>query len=84
MIFWRVAKPSLGPVGVRRKAEVERDDGRLMRAQSLDRARPVARADHAIAVVGPFELPLQALVVLDDEQDGEVGGFGHALIRSWS
>ena len=55
-----------------------------MRAQSLDRARPVARADDAVAVVGPFELPLQALVVLDDEQDGEVGGFGHALIRSWS
>ena len=82
--FLEGCKALLGPVWVRRKAEVERDDGRLMRAQSLDRARPVARADHAVAVVGPFELPLQALVVLHDEQDGEVGGFGHALIRSWS
>ena len=42
-------------------------------AQRLDRRVAVAGADHLIAVIGPFELALQALVVLDDEQDGEFG-----------
>src|SRR5213075_1243347 len=33
---------------------------------------------HLIAFVGPFQLALQAFVVLDDEQDGEGFLVGHA------
>ena len=43
--------------------------------------RAVAGAHHAIAFVGPFELALQAFVVLDDEQHFGVGRVGHALFR---
>ena len=59
----------VGAVGIGRQAEVERDHRRLVRAQRLDRARAVAGADHLIALIGPFELALQAVVVLDDQQD---------------
>ena len=76
-----VAKPSLGPVRVGRQAEVERHHGRFVRAQRLDRAGAVAGADDLIAFVGPFELALQALVVLDDEQHGKFGFVGHARFR---
>ncbi len=68
----------LDPVGIGRQAEVEGDDRRLVRAQRLDRRAAVAGGDDAIAVIGPFQLPLQALVVLDDQQDGKLGLFGHA------
>src|SRR5690606_24968186 len=62
-------------VRVRRQAEIERDDRRLLGAKGRDRARPIAGDDHVEIVVGPLELGLQALVVLDDEQLGSC--FGH-------
>ena len=71
-----------GAVGIGRQAEVERYHRRLVQPQRLDRRRAVAGDDDAIAVIGPFELALQALVVLDDQQDGKVGRLGHALFRS--
>src|SRR6185437_15266449 len=62
-----------------REAEVERDHRRLVRPERVDRARPVARAHDLITVIGPFELPLQAFVVLDDQQD--FAFFAHAIFR---
>src|SRR6185369_4972394 len=72
----------LGAVGIRRKPEVERDDRRLVRAQRIDRLLPVAGAHDLIAVISPFELPLQTLVVLDDKQHFCL--FAHAIFRSGS
>src|SRR3954454_11207378 len=52
-----------------------------MRAQRLNRLCAVAGADHLIALVSPFQLALEALVVLDDEQHWEFFGVGHARFR---
>ena len=71
----------VGAVGVGRKAEIESHHGRLVCAKRLDRLGAIARADHGIALVGPFELALQALVILDDQQDGKFALFGHARFR---
>ena len=46
--------------------------------------RAVAGADDLIAFIGPFELALQALVVLDDQQDWEFDCVAHALFRCGS
>ena len=46
--------------------------GSCARSASIAPA-PVAGADDLIALVGPFELALQALVVLDDQQHGKFG-----------
>src|SRR5437868_271404 len=54
----------------------------FMRAQRLDRGIAVARADHIVAFVGPFELALQAFIILDDEEHPGWGGVGHAIFRS--
>src|SRR3954447_23402028 len=54
-----------------------------MRAQSVDRSRPVAGADHLIAVIGPFQLTLQAFVILDNKQN-LFGFIGHARFRCGS
>jgi len=61
------------------KIGVLRDDRGFMQADKVDRLGAVRRRDHAIALVGPFQLPLQPFVILDDEQDGE-GEVGHAAI----
>src|SRR3569623_3231847 len=55
-------------VGIGRQAEVERDHCRLVGAQRVDRARPVAGDDHVVTVIGPAQLTLQAGIVLDDQQ----------------
>ena len=50
-------------------------------SQRFDGAGAIGRADDAIAVIGPFELPLQALVILDDEQHWKFLFVGHARFR---
>ena len=59
-----------GAVGIGRQAEVERDHRRLLGAQRGDRGVAVAGDQHLEIVIGPLELGLQALVVLDDQQLG--------------
>jgi hypothetical protein len=70
----------LRPVRVRRQAQVQSDDCRFMRAQRVDGFCPAARADDFIPVIGPFQLPLETLVVFHDEQHFE--NFAHAIFRS--
>ena len=55
-------------VGIGRQAEVERDHRRLGRAQQIDRGVAVRGDQHLIIVIGPAQLALQPLVVLDDQQ----------------
>ena len=56
------------PVGIGRQAQVERDHIGFFGTQQVDRAVMVARDQHRIAVIGPFELRLQPRVVLDHQQ----------------
>ncbi len=70
-----------GAVGVRRQAEVKRHHRRLVQAEQVDRLRPACGGDDAIAFIGPFQLALEALVILDDQQDGEYFVIGHARFR---
>src|SRR5205823_7752948 len=79
--FLECGEAFVGAVGVRRKPEIEGHYRGLVRTKRLDRLGAVARADHGIALVGPFELTLQALVVLDDQQDFGFGLLGHARFR---
>ncbi len=67
-------------VGVGRQAEVERDDRRLLRAKQVDRRVAIGGDQHLIIVIGPAQLALQPLVVLDDQQF-RPGVHAHALIR---
>ena len=71
----------VGPVRIRRKAEVERDHRGLARPKRIDRLCTISGAHHLIAFVGPFELTLQALIVFHDEKDGEWLSVGHARFR---
>src|SRR6185369_5617823 len=50
----------------------------------VDRLRPISGADDLVAIVSPFELAMQALVVLDDKQHGKIACFGHARFLSGS
>src|SRR5438067_8357313 len=79
-------KPFVGSIRVGRQSEVKCNHRGLARPQRFDRALAVAGADHLIALVGPFELTLQALIILDDEEDFGRLGVGHALflIGSWT
>src|SRR3954454_23435474 len=52
-----------------------------MKAQNLDRLGAATSADHPIPVVGPFELALEAFVVLDDEQHRKFNRVRHARFR---
>ena len=63
-----------GAVGIGRKAKVERHDRGLVQAHHFDRLGTVGRAHYAIAFIGPFQLALQPLVILDDQQDRQFGG----------
>jgi hypothetical protein len=54
--------------GVRRQAEVQQHHAGLVTAQGRDGRLAVAGDDHLVAVKGPAQLALQALVVLDDQQ----------------
>ena len=78
-----MAKPSLVPSGSggRPRSSVT-TAGSCSRSSSIA-CSAVAGDDHAIAVIGPFQLALQAFVVLDDQQDGKVGivQVGHARFR---
>ena len=68
-------------VGIGRQAEVERHHRRLGGADEIDRRVAVGGDQHLIIVIGPAQLALQPLVVLDDQQLGlEVGV--HARFRS--
>src|SRR5690242_5770391 len=77
-------KTFVGAVRVGRKAEVERHDGGLVRTQRLDPGGAVAGANDLVAVVRPFELALQAFVVLDDEEHFGFACLRHALFLSGS
>ena len=75
-------RESLGrPVGVGRQAEVEGNDLRLLGAKDVDRRVAVRGDEHLIILIGPAQLALQALIVLDDQQAGLEGGV-HAYFRS--
>src|SRR5690349_995974 len=76
--FLQSREAFLDAVRIGREAEVERDHRRFVQAQRYDRFRTVVRRDHTIAVIGPFQLTLEAFVVLDHEQDGEIGLVVHA------
>jgi hypothetical protein len=69
------------PVRIGRQAEVERHHRRLLGAQDVEGAFPVRRDEHFVIVIGPAQLALQTLVVLDDEQ-ARLEGSVHACIRS--
>ena len=76
-LSWRISarrrKALLGAVGIGRQAKVERHDRGFVHPQRFDRRwRDRPATDDAVTVIGPFELALQALVILDDEQHGEV------------
>ena len=81
--FGQRGEAFLGAVGVGRQAEVERDHRRLILAQCLDRRGAVVGGDHAIAVICPFQLALQAFVIFDDEQHGEVGSVRSCAFPRW-
>src|SRR5690348_5494828 len=55
-----------------------------MRSQRFDGGLAIAGADDLIAFVRPLELALQSLIVLDDQQDFEIFGVGHARFRCGS
>src|SRR6478735_1531559 len=71
----------LRSVRIGRQAQIQRHHGRFMHAQGFDRAGPVAGANDLITLVGPFELALQSLVVLDDQQHGKFKIVAHARFR---
>src|SRR3546814_7674105 len=76
------AEPLTRPVGVGRQAEVERHHVGLLGTQHLDRGIMVARDEHAIILIGPFELSLQPGVVLDHQQCAQSGPALVHVIRS--
>ena len=57
-------------VGIGRQAEVERHHRRLGRADEVERGVAVGGDQHLIIVIGPAQLALQPLIVLDDQQLG--------------
>ena len=57
-------------VGIGWQAKIERDHRRFFAAQGRDRAGLVADDDHLEIGPGPFQLRLQAGIVLDDQQFG--------------
>ena len=71
-------------VGIGRQAEIERDHGGLGRAHQIERRIAVRGDQHLIIVIGPAQLALQPLVVLDDQQPGpvELHWGVHARFRS--
>ena len=48
----------------------------------IDGLSAVKGADHLIALIGPFELALEAFVILHDQQHGQRDIVGHAEIFS--
>ena len=73
-------------IRIGRQAKIQRDDRRLGRAEQVDRRVAVRGDQHLIIVIGPAELTLQPLVVLDDQQTrlhglDDSGGI-HARFRS--
>ena len=63
------------------KAEVERDHGGFRRANQAEGRIAVGSDQHLVIVIGPSQLTLQALVILDDQQLGFYRHV-HARIRS--
>ena len=59
----------LHAIGIGWQAEVERHDVGLMQAQRVDRRGTVARHHNLVILIGPAQLALQPLVILDDQQD---------------
>ena len=54
-------------VRVRRQAEIERDDCRFFRPQGGDGGIVIAGNHDGEILIGPFQLRLQAFVILDDK-----------------
>jgi|GEM_PF-3713803 len=59
-----------GAVRVRRQTQVERHHIGRLHPQHLDRFEPVAGDEQLIILIGPAQLPLQAGIILDDQQFG--------------
>jgi len=55
-------------VGIGRKPQVERHHIGRVQPQHVDRGRPIARDDDLIILIRPAQLPLQPLIVLDDQE----------------
>jgi len=61
-----------GPVRVGRQAEIQRHNCRFVLPDEFDRGGAVARANHAITFISPFQLPLQPFIIFDDQQDRKI------------
>ena len=66
-------EPLCRAIGLGRQAQVKRHDIGFPEPQRINRTGAVARHDHVIIVIGPAQLTLQPLVILDDQQFGFLG-----------
>ena len=56
------------PVGIGRQTEVQRHNRGSIGAERGERPGPIAGYGYVVGIIRPFELCLQPLVVLDDQQ----------------
>ena len=54
-------------IGIRWQSKIECHDGGLLAAERSKGLIAVARDDHLIIIIGPFQLRLQSFVILDDQ-----------------